>query len=487
MFFRGVWGYLPANIAQGLVGLLSITLFTRILTPDAYGLYALGFSVMTLGHTIVFTWLEAAMARFYAAEQTQGRLPDHFATLHRAFWIMGLVFLPLAGVALWLWPAGQGLKLAAGAGLAAIPGRCLIKLVQEHRRAAGDVAAASGLDIVQTLGGFGLGALFAWAGLGGAAPLVGAGAIALVCLPFVLPRELALGRGGRLQPDQLKAYAAYGLPLSASLILALALATTDRFLIAAFLDAKSVGAYHAAYSLANRTLDVMFIWLGAAGGPALVMALERGGRPALEKAAREQASTLLLITLPAAVGLALVARPLAELMVGEGLREDAAQVTPWIAVGAFFAGTCTYYLNQSFTLARRPSVLLASMAFPAVANVALNLILIPRFGVIGAAWATAASYAFGALASMTLGVRTGAMPIPWGTLGKCALASAAMAGSVLLIPAFGGVFELAAKAAAGAAVYGLIAWALDAAGVRTHANRVLGSRLLKAFRAGRTA
>ena len=484
MFFRGVWGYLPANIVQGVVGLLSITVFTRLLSPEAYGLYALGFSVMTLGHTIVFTWLEAAMARFYAAEQTQGSLPDHFATLHRAFWILALVFLPLAGAALWLWPVSPALKLAAGAGLAAIPGRCLIKLVQEHRRAAGDVSAASRLDIVQAAGGFGLGALFAWAGLGGSAPLAGAGAIALLCLPFALPRELSLGRGGRLEPQRLKAYAAYGFPLSASLILALALATTDRFLIAAFLDAKSVGAYHAAYSLANRTLDVMFIWLGAAGGPALIMALERGGRPAMNEAAHEQASTFLLITLPAAVGLALVARPLAELMVGEGLREAAAQVTPWIAVGAFFAGTCTYYLNQSFTLARRPSLLLASMAFPALANVALNLILIPRYGVTGAAWATAASYAFGALASAVLAGRTGRMPIPWSTLARCAVAAAAMAGAVLLIPALGGVFELAAKATAGVVVYGLIAWVLDAAGVRTHANRVLGSRLLKGFRAG---
>ena len=68
-----------------------------------------------------------------------------------------------------------------------------------------------------------------------------------------------------------------------SLILALALATTDRFLLAAYLGRHgSVGVYHAGYSLANRTLDVMFIWLGMAGGPAAVVALERGGKAALD-------------------------------------------------------------------------------------------------------------------------------------------------------------------------------------------------------------
>ncbi|MDT9046679.1 lipopolysaccharide biosynthesis protein, partial [Escherichia coli] len=84
MFWRGVLGYLPVNIVQGLTGLLTIVVFTRVLAPADYGAYALAFSVMTLVHTGVFTWLEAAMARFYAAEAQAGRLPDHFATLYRA-------------------------------------------------------------------------------------------------------------------------------------------------------------------------------------------------------------------------------------------------------------------------------------------------------------------------------------------------------------------------------------------------------------------
>ena len=45
MFWRGVLGYLPVNIAQGVVGLLTIVLFTQILSPAEYGIYALAFSV----------------------------------------------------------------------------------------------------------------------------------------------------------------------------------------------------------------------------------------------------------------------------------------------------------------------------------------------------------------------------------------------------------------------------------------------------------
>jgi O-antigen/teichoic acid export membrane protein len=168
------------------------------------------------------------------------------------------------------------------------------------------------------VGGFALGLGLALVGLGGAAPLLGIGAISLLCLVFVLPAELkhSMPVGGRFDKAMAKTYAATACPWPLSLILALVLSSTDRFLLAAFLNEATVGVYHAGYSLGSRTLDVVFIWLGMAGGPALVAALERGGHPALKDAAHEQAGFMVLLTLPAAVGLALVARPLAQVMVG---------------------------------------------------------------------------------------------------------------------------------------------------------------------------
>ena len=62
MFWRGVWGYLPANIIQGLVGFGAILVFTRLLSPDDFGRYALAISITTLVHVGAFSWLEASMA-----------------------------------------------------------------------------------------------------------------------------------------------------------------------------------------------------------------------------------------------------------------------------------------------------------------------------------------------------------------------------------------------------------------------------------------
>jgi O-antigen/teichoic acid export membrane protein len=185
---------------------------------------------------------------------------------------------------------------------------------------------------------------------------------------------------------------------------------------------------------------------------------------------------MMLIIQPAAVGLALVARPLAEVMVGEQLRAGAAAVTPWIAASGLFAGLTTYYFHQAFTLARRTRLLLAAMSIPAAANIALNVVLIPRFGLSGAMWATTASYAIGLAASWALGRRIMPLPVPWTTLSRCVLATVVMALAVALVPATGGLGELLLKACGGAAVYGALALILDIAGARSFALRALRLR-----------
>jgi O-antigen/teichoic acid export membrane protein len=114
--------------------------------------------------------------------------------------------------------------------------------------------------------------------------------------------------------------------------------------------------------------------------------------------------------------------------------------------------------------------------------VILNLILVPRFGVMGAAWATAASFALGLLATMALGRRVLPLPVPWEALVRCGVATAFMAAAVSALPSIGGVFELALDATVGVVVYAAVALTINAAGVRDVALRLIARR-----RAGKVA
>lgn len=476
MFWRGVVGYLPANLIQGVVGFAAIIAYTRLLTPEDFGRYALSFSIMTLVHVVTFSWLEAAMARFWAAQRSPQDLADHFASLYRTTLRLTLIFVPLVILGGLYWPMPHDYRLPIIVVLVGIPIRCFAKLAQERYRAAGEVAKAARLDIWNTLAAFAVGVAAAFSGSGATSPMIGLLLAPLFALPFIFPGEWRQTKGGHVQLKRLRNYALYGYPIAASLGLAIVLSSTDRFLLAWFLDDAAVGAYHAGYSIANRTLDVMFIWLGAAGTPALVMALERGGREDLQIAAKEQASTLLLIGMPAAIGLALVARPLAEVLIGENLRHAAILVTPWIALSALLSGMTVYYFHQAFTLGQRTGWLLVAMSVPAISNVALNLILIPYFGIEGAAWATTASFGIGLLASAGLGRGILPLPIPWRTIATCGLCCGLMALALLPLPSIGGLLELMMDASVGALVYGVSAYLLNAGDVRSQIKRLRAYR-----------
>jgi O-antigen/teichoic acid export membrane protein len=122
-----------------------------------------------------------------------------------------------------------------------------------------------------------------------------------------------------------------------------------------------------------------------------------------------------------------------------------------------------------------------AIAIPALLNLALNLALVPRFGLQGALWATLASYMIGVAVSYSLGRRSLALPIPWSALARTLIAAAGMGAAVHFAPAPGGVLELFGKALLGVAVYAVLAWLLDICGARTHS-----ARLVQALRA-RTA
>jgi O-antigen/teichoic acid export membrane protein len=453
MFWRGVLGYLPVQALDALVGVGAVVVFTRLLTAEQYGQYALAFSAAAIVQTLFLVWAEAAMERFHIAAVEAGRDRDHLATVHRAYALLAMGAGVFALVLLTIVRLNPALELALAAGIASVVVHSGFKLIQHRRRAEGRVAAYALNDMACTSVCFASGVALAAAGWGGAAPLVGAAVGGAACFALSLPGELDRARGGRFEAERARRYAAYGVPVALSLILATLLSSTDRILIAAFLDEASVGAYHAGYSVAHRTLDVLFIWIGLAGGPALVAALERGGPPAMAKAARLQGDAMMLVGLPAAVGLAMVARPLADVVMGEGVREGAARIMPWIAVSGLLAGITAYHFNRAFTLSQRSGLLLASMAVPALANLALNLVLIPRFGLQGAVWATVASFGLGAAVAYALGRRVMPMPLPVEAFVRCAVAAAAMAAALALLPRWGGLAELALKVPLGAATY----------------------------------
>ncbi len=137
----------------------------------------------------------------------------------------------------------------------------------------------------------------------------------------------------------------------------------------------------------------------------------------------------------------------------------AAIVIPWIAVAVVFQGI--YLLTSiGLNIAKRTEFYPVATGAAAVSSIALNLLLVPRFGVTGAAVATACSY--GALAALSAMFAHRVYPVgyQWARMARLAGAGLAAYGiTVIAVPQdWPEPVALVARAGMAAAVYaGLLA------------------------------
>jgi len=282
------------------------------------------------------------------------------------------------------------------------------------------------------------------------------------------PVLLSKSKRDRADGQRAAAFFAYGAPVAVSLIFEHLLSVGDRFVIAAFLGEAATGAYAAGYAVADRSLSIIFLWLGTTTGPLLIAALEHHGRAAAQDVARRAAGLMGLVGFPAAAGLALVSGDAARLLIGAELASQAAAVIPFIALSGLMNGVMTFYFHEAYVLGRRPRAMAAIMAAAAVLNLVLNLVLTPRFGLTGAALATVIAYAAALAVCAIHGRSAFVLPVPVKAWTGAAAATGVMAAALILIPAPpAALAALLVKIACGGAVYGAAALAFDVAGCRS--------------------
>ena len=102
-----------------------------------------------------------------------------------------------------------------------------------------------------------------------------------------------------------------------------------------------------------------------------------------------------------------------------------------------------------------------------------NVLLIPHFGLLGAALAALAQAVVMLVLSVAIGSRLLAICLPVGTIFRIALASLAMSLALYQLPMSADAVGFGELVIAGIAAYGLSALALDVMGLRTRALRVL--------------
>ena len=442
--------FVGRGIAAAL-SLVSLGVYTRLLEPQEYARYVLVISGVGFVSLLLFQWARAALLRFlpmrvYSPEKTLANLATSI------FWLCTAASLVVLGVSL-LVPTWRFL-LVLGAALlwAQVWFEHQLEFLRVEQRATAYVVLLNLRALLALLIGIGIAEFVAKTA---AAPLLGMviGALLAGLLSGV---QQQLRYISRIDPFLLKEMLRYGLPLTFSLLSSYIIATSDRFLIAWFLDEGMAGVYAASYDFAQQSVGSVLSTVNLATYPAVIRTYEQGNRQATIDQVRHTGVLMLATGIPVVALMVLLAQPLSTFVLGTEFRATALQTIPWVSVAALLAGLRAYWIDLPFFLKQSSLDHSRILALGALANLALNVWWIPLFGLMGAIYATLASYALTLVLSIWKGRRLFPIPISWGDNFKIAVATFAMVLAVWQLRSLQGLTGLLLQVLVAGLVYGII-------------------------------
>ncbi len=466
----------PLQVVQALVGFGALAAFTRLMSAEEFGRYALALSLSMAAHTLLFTWAESAAFRFFSISQAARRTADHYATLIAIALALGLATLLVTGLIL----TNAGFSAEANTLAAFVAGAAVLRFITRLGRESDRAALAFGryavLETAYLALGFASGIAFLTViDLGPAAPFAGLALGGAIIVLIDAPRLYRNAKGGFVTITRGRRYAVYGAPLALALAVDLGVQAIARIMVSAQAGDAALGSYAAAFGLA-RPLDLIFVGVSAAFAPIIFAAFEKDGADAARKAASDAFALLAALALPACVGLALVAEPLAALMVGESVRTEAALVLPWLALAGLFSGFALYYWSEAFQLTQRTGLRALLMLAPGAIQLSATFALTPIYGALGAAMAATCGAAIACCLLAVVGRGLFALPVNISALARASVATAVMAAGLTALPPGA---TLVTQIFIGGALYVIAAIALDLLGARKRTSALLQALVTK--------
>jgi O-antigen/teichoic acid export membrane protein len=222
----------------------------------------------------------------------------------------------------------------------------------------------------------------------------------------------------------LKAMVFFGIPMVGYEMAGILLNLGDRYLIQWIRGAEDVGIYSAVYNLSEYVSKIIISSLSTAVLPMYLRIWVEQGQEATSRFILNSLHYYLLITLPIIAGVSTTGPELVTLLASEKYATGAS-IIPYLISGMVIDGATVMFAAGLF-ISKRSMSLMYIVAASAVVNVILNSLLIPSYGVTGAAIATLLSYLVLAIWSYAVTSKTLVIPFPWITLVKFGLIALSM-------------------------------------------------------------
>ncbi len=373
-----------ASTAQKVISFLAFTVAARVLGVDGVGTYFYALSLSSLAGAWTDLGLTPLVIRAFAHSEEEG-----WKYVRRAM-VAKVVLIPVTALSALVY---TGFAIPSGEGLLPFIAIALFVMAEDAVSLLGYGILRGRQRLEKESLGMVLGQLLSSAALV-AAVLLGFGVFgALLALAFgsawhvvwsiIWVRRLGW-RSFRGETVRWRVLVYQAMPFALAGLFVRVYSSVDAVLLRQWQGASTVGHYAVAYKLtyALQFLPLAFV---AALYPALSAAHAREDEAALVHTSLGSWRFMALLGFPLAAALSAFASRLVPWVYGDAFAPAALvlSVLAWVLPSIFLDFPIGSYLNATHQAARKTIAMGATM----VVNVALNLVLVPRFGALGAAWA----------------------------------------------------------------------------------------------------
>lgn len=386
--FKDMLKYAPSKFFGLLGNAVIVPIYTNLLSPTQYGVYAISLAVLSFLCILFSDWIGLAGLRFFRQNQLNEQVPRYLSTL-----IMVLIFnLVFMYVLCFLFKNNfyeyfsVTPKVFLFILLLIIPAsvRALLFQVLRAQIKPGAFTFSTIINQILTIS---LAVYFIKnCNLGAIAILLGM-AISISLIDVILIFQTKISSHFKLKlPDMnlSKSIFAYGFPIAVASISIWVINQSNKFITSHYYGLDTAGFVGVAYNLTFPLLMTLFAIITIAAYPRIINLYEDNidVRPVVSKLT----GYFLLISLPIATIMSLYSKDIIALFANIQY-QSAGILIPFFAFGALFL-SFTDFTTYQYHLSKKTYILTIIKIVSAIIGLILNIILIKQLGLVGVGIAT---------------------------------------------------------------------------------------------------
>jgi O-antigen/teichoic acid export membrane protein len=168
------------------------------------------------------------------------------------------------------------------------------------------------------------------------------------------------------------------------------LRVSDLFIIRSFRPERDVGIYAVSYNISAKSIELLVALFLLSVSPLIYSTWESQGKDATEKTLTMVTRVYLILCLPAAVGLSVLAFPFVALLTTPDYYEGS-RIVGFVVFSSFAWGLANIAM-MGIAIKKQARRIGANQIIAASTHIGLQLLLVPRFGYVAAAISTLIGY-----------------------------------------------------------------------------------------------